>query len=72
MVATPGGPSGLFAGQGPALWGFFRAAAAPQELKSPAAGIGVPVPFAGGGGAGIVVVDEVDEFEDIEEEELAR
>lgn len=69
---TPDGPSCLFAGQGPALWGFFRAAAVPHELRSPVAGIGVLVPFAGGGGAGIVVTDEVDEVEDIEEEELAR
>ena len=69
-MATPGTPSCLFAGHGPARWGFFRAAAVPQELGSAAGGIGVP--FGCGGGAGIVVTDEVDESEEIDEEELAR
>jgi hypothetical protein len=73
-VAAPGAaPSCLFAGHGPALWGFFLAAAVPQALRSPDDGIGVP--FGWGGGAGIVVTDEVEEFEEFEEmedEELAR
>jgi hypothetical protein len=70
-VATPDGGSDLLAGQGPALCGFFRAAAVPQDVISPVAGIGVPF-ICGDDTAGTVAVEDVEELEDIEEEELAR
>ena len=39
---TPGIPSALLVGHGPALWVFFLAAAVPQELRSPEDDMGTP------------------------------
>ncbi len=65
----PGIASDLFAGHGPVLWVFFRAAAVPQELRSPDADMGTPLVC---GECEIVAVEDVDDVEAIEEEEFAR
>lgn len=67
---TPDIASALLVGHGPALCGFFLAAAVPHELRSPATDIGTP--FDCGVGCAIVAFDDVEELEDIEEEELVR
>lgn len=57
-------------GQGPALWGFLRAAVVFHP--TPSLVTGIDAPFACGVDCCIVVVDEFEEFEEVEEDELAR
>lgn len=54
-------------GHGPALCGFFLPAAVPH----PSEGV-IGTPFVGGVSRTTVPVDEVEEFDDSDDEELAR
>jgi len=67
---TPDNASALLVGHGPALCVFFLAAAVPQVLRSFEGCMGTP--FSCGAGEGIVVVEDVEEFEDMDEDEFAR
>ena len=69
-VFTPDIASALFDGHGPDRGTFFLAAALPQLLDSLDVDIGTPL--ACGACWVSVDVDDVEEFEDKEDEELAR